>query len=67
LRHLVAEAEAKVRRAGLPLGGVALSAAAARAKRAAGYQLLLVGFDVLMIEGAARTAIGFANDSDATG
>ena len=36
-------AEAKIRAAGLPMGGVALTAEAARAKRAAGYRLLLVG------------------------
>jgi 4-hydroxy-2-oxoheptanedioate aldolase len=59
LVNLVAEAEAKIRRAGLPMGGVALTAEAARAKRAAGYQLLLVGFDVLMVDAAARTAVGF--------
>jgi 4-hydroxy-2-oxoheptanedioate aldolase len=60
LLRLVATAEDKIRRAGLPLGGVALSAEAARAKRAAGYQLLLLGFDVLMVEAAARAAVGFA-------
>ena len=60
LRRLVAEAEAKVLRAGLPLGGVALTAEAARAKIAAGYRLLLVGFDVLMVEQAAHAAVGFA-------
>ena len=57
LLRLVAVAEAKIRAAGLPLGGVALTAEAARAKRAAGYRLLLVGFDVLMVEGAARSAL----------
>jgi 4-hydroxy-2-oxoheptanedioate aldolase len=62
LRRLVAEAEAKVLRAGLPLAGVALSAEAAHAKRAAGYGLLLVGFDVLMVQAAARTAVDFARD-----
>ena len=60
LVRLVAEAEAKVRRAGLPLGGVALTAEAARAKRAAGYQLLLVGFDVLMVQAAAHGALALA-------
>lgn len=59
LQRLVAEAEAKVLRAGLPLAGVALSAEAAHAKRAAGYRLLLVGFDVLMVQTAAATAVGF--------
>ena len=57
LRHLVAGAEAKIRAAGLPMGGVALTPEAARTKRAAGYRLLLVGFDVLMIEQAARAAV----------
>jgi 4-hydroxy-2-oxoheptanedioate aldolase len=57
---LVGEAEAKVRASGLPLGGVALSAEAARVKRAAGYRMLLVGFDVLMLEAAAVAAVGFA-------
>jgi 4-hydroxy-2-oxoheptanedioate aldolase len=58
LVRLVAEAEAKVKRAGLPLGGVALTADAAKAKRAAGYRLLLVGFDVLLADTAARAAVG---------
>lgn len=57
LRRLVAGAEAKIRAAGLPMGGVALTAEAARAKRAAGYRFLLVGFDVLLVEGAARAAV----------
>jgi 4-hydroxy-2-oxoheptanedioate aldolase len=57
LLRLVAVAEAKVRAAGLPMGGVALTPEAARAKRAAGYRLLLVGFDVLMVQGAAATAL----------
>jgi 4-hydroxy-2-oxoheptanedioate aldolase len=60
LTALVSEAEAKVKRAGIPLAGVALTAEAARAKRAAGYQMLLVGFDVQMIEGAARSAVASA-------
>jgi 4-hydroxy-2-oxoheptanedioate aldolase len=57
LRRLVAGAEAKIRAAGLPMGGVALTPEAARAKREAGYRLLLVGFDVLMVEQAARAAV----------
>ena len=57
LRRLVAAAEDRIRASGLPLGGVALTAEAARAKRAAGYRLLLVGFDVLMVEQAARAAV----------
>ena len=57
LQRLVAGAEAKIRGSGLPMGGVALTAEAAQAKRAAGYRLLLVGFDVLMVEGAARAAL----------
>lgn len=61
LKRLVGEAEAKIRRAGLPLAGVALSADAARTKRAAGYQLLLVGFDVPMVQEGARRAVAFAN------
>jgi 4-hydroxy-2-oxoheptanedioate aldolase len=63
LRRLVTEAEAKILRAGLPLGGVALTADAARAKLAAGYRLLLVGFDVLMVEQAARAAVGFVQEA----
>lgn len=63
LRRLVGEAEAKVLAAGLPLGGVALSAESARAKLAAGYRLLLVGFDVPMLEEAARAAVAFARDA----
>jgi 4-hydroxy-2-oxoheptanedioate aldolase len=59
LQRLVAGAEAKIRAAGLPMGGVALTAEAARAKRAAGYRLLLVGFDVLMVESSARAAVSF--------
>ena len=58
LLRLVAVAEEKVRRAGLPLGGVAITPEMARAKRAAGYRMLLVGFDVLLVEGAARAAVG---------
>lgn len=57
LLRLVAGAEAKIRTAGLIMGGVALSAEAGRAKRAAGYQLLLVGFDVLMVEASAIAAL----------
>lgn len=57
LQRLVAGAEARIRAAGLPMGGVALTAEAARAKRAAGYRFLLVGFDVLLVEGAARAAV----------
>ncbi len=60
LTALVAEAELKVKRAGLPLAGVALTAEAARAKRVAGYQMLLVGFDVQMVEAAARGAVAMA-------
>jgi 4-hydroxy-2-oxoheptanedioate aldolase len=60
LLRLVAVAEGKVRAAGLPLGGVALSAAAAEAKRAAGYRLLLLGFDVLLVDAAARDAVARA-------
>ena len=57
LQRLVAGAEAKIRASGLPMGGVALTPEAARTKRAAGYRLLLVGFDVLMVAGAARDAL----------
>ena len=60
LTALVSEAEVKVKRAGIPLAGVALTAEAARAKRAAGYQMLLVGFDVQMVEGAARSTVAAA-------
>jgi 4-hydroxy-2-oxoheptanedioate aldolase len=60
LLRLVAVAEEKVRRAGLPLGGVAMTPEMARAKRAAGYRMLLAGFDVLLVEGAARAALGLA-------
>jgi 4-hydroxy-2-oxoheptanedioate aldolase len=60
LAALVGEAEVKVKRAGIPLAGVALTAEAARAKRAAGYQMLLVGFDVQMVESAARGAVAAA-------
>lgn len=63
LTALVREAEAKVQRAGLPLAGVALTPEAARAKRAAGYRMLLVGFDVLMVEGAARHALDFLDQA----
>ena len=49
-----------MRRAGLPLGGVAMTPEMARAKRAAGYRMLLAGFDVLLVEGAARAALGVA-------
>lgn len=62
-QRLVAGAEAKIRAAGLPLGGVALTAEAARAKRAAGYQLLLVGFDVLLVQGAAALAVSSITDA----
>lgn len=62
LTALVGEAEAKVKRAGIPLAGVALTAEAARAKRAAGYQMLLVGFDVQMVEAAARAAVSAGRD-----
>lgn len=57
LRALVSEAEAKVKRAGIPLGGVALTPEAVRAKRDAGYQMLLVGFDVQLVETTARAAV----------
>ena len=57
MQALVAEAEAKIRKAGIPLGGVALTPEAARAKRAAGYQMLLVGFDVQLVDDAARAAV----------
>ena len=57
LQRLVAGAEAKIRASGLPMGGVALTPEAARAKHAAGYRLLLVGFDVLMVDAAARAAL----------
>ena len=60
LTALVAEAEVKVKRAGIPLAGVALTAEAALAKRASGYQMLLVGFDVQLVEGAARGAVAAA-------
>ncbi|MBN9559221.1 MAG: 2,4-dihydroxyhept-2-ene-1,7-dioic acid aldolase [Alphaproteobacteria bacterium] len=60
VRALVAEAEAKVLRSGIPMGGVALTPEAARAKRAAGYRMLLVGFDVQMVDGAARAAVASA-------
>lgn len=59
MRRLVAEAEAKITRAGIPMAGVALSADAAAAKRAAGYRMLLKGFDVAMLERAARDAAMF--------
>jgi 4-hydroxy-2-oxoheptanedioate aldolase len=42
------------------MGGVALTPEAARAKRAAGYRMLLVGFDVAMVDGAARAAVAAA-------
>jgi 4-hydroxy-2-oxoheptanedioate aldolase len=58
LVKLVAGAEAKIKRAGLPLGGVALTAEAANAKQAAGYRLLLLGLDVLLVDAAARAAVG---------
>jgi 4-hydroxy-2-oxoheptanedioate aldolase len=60
VRALVAEAEAKVRHSGIPMGGVALTPEAARAKRAAGYRMLLAGFDVAMVDGAARAAVAAA-------
>jgi 4-hydroxy-2-oxoheptanedioate aldolase len=60
VRALVAEAEAKVLRSGIPMGGVALTPEAARAKRAAGYRMLLAGFDVAMVDVAARTAVAAA-------
>jgi len=63
LTALVGEAEVKVKRAGIPLAGVALTAEAARAKRTAGYQMLLVGFDVQMVEAAARGAVAAARGS----
>lgn len=54
VQALVRKAEEKVRRAGTPLGGVALDAQTAHKKRAAGYRMLLLAFDVMMIEQAAR-------------
>jgi 4-hydroxy-2-oxoheptanedioate aldolase len=59
-RRLVGEAEEKVRRADLPLGGVCLTPEAARARRDAGYQMLLVGFDVALVQDAARAAVVMA-------
>lgn len=64
LTALVREAEEKVLASGIPLAGVALTAEAARAKRAAGYRMLLVGFDVQMVEAAARGAVAAALRSD---
>jgi 4-hydroxy-2-oxoheptanedioate aldolase len=58
--RLVAEAEPKVLKAGLPLGGVALTAEAAQARRKAGYRLLLLGFDVVLLGAAARAAVACA-------
>ena len=63
LRRLVAGAEAKIRASGLPMGGVALTAETAKAKRAAGYRLLLVGFDVAMLENAAASAVRMVTDA----
>ncbi len=60
VRALVAEAEAKVLHSGIPMGGVALTPEAAWAKRAAGYRMLLAGFDVQMVESAARAAVAAA-------
>ena len=60
LSALVSEAEVKVKRAGIPLAGVALTAEAARARCASGYRMLLVGFDVQLVEGAARGAVAAA-------
>ena len=57
LRALVATAEEKVRRAGIALGGVALTPEAVAARVAAGYRMLLVGFDVQMVAEAARAAV----------
>ncbi|MGH7050743.1 MAG: HpcH/HpaI aldolase family protein [Acetobacteraceae bacterium] len=59
MRRLVAEAETKIRTAGIVMAGVALSAAAAVARRAAGYRMLLKGFDVLMLAAAAHDAAQF--------
>lgn len=59
MRRLVAEAEAKIRQAGIVMAGVALSADAAVAKRALGYRMLLKGFDVAMLEKAAHDAARF--------
>lgn len=56
---LVGQAEASLRRAGMPMGGVALTAEVAAARRAAGYRMLLLGFDVALVEQAARQAVGF--------
>ncbi len=61
LRSLLAQAEAKVRAAGIPLGGVALTPEVARARREAGYQMLLVGFDVSLVGTAARQAVDNAH------
>lgn len=59
MRRLVAEAETKIKRAGIVMAGVALSAEVAAAKRAAGYRMLLKGFDVAMLGKAAHDAAGF--------
>ena len=54
---LTRTAEAKIAASGIALGGVALTGEAARAKRAAGYRVLLAGFDVLLVEAAAARAV----------
>lgn len=60
LKTLVATAEARVLRAGIPMAGVALTREAARAKRAAGYRMFLAGFDVAMVEASASAAVAAA-------
>lgn len=54
VQALVRKAEEKILRAGVALGGVALDAQTAQRKRAAGYRMLLLAFDVMMIGQAAR-------------
>jgi 4-hydroxy-2-oxoheptanedioate aldolase len=57
LKAAVCEAEEKIRRSGVALAGVALDSDAARLKRDTGYRMLLVAFDVDLIERAAHDAV----------
>jgi 4-hydroxy-2-oxoheptanedioate aldolase len=54
-------AEEKILAAGITLGGLALGAEEANAKIERGYRLLVLGYDVALLEGAAATALAGIN------
>lgn len=58
-REAVARVEAAITRAGIPMGGAALTQEQTQAMLARGHRFLLHGFDVLMLGGLVRAAAGW--------